>query len=65
MQRIPFASPDVAPAAELASTSHVRIKHAKELLDVDPKQFVYSGEVRGYSNPIVIATIFIRFWMPR
>ena len=43
MQRIPIASPDVA--SELSSTSHVRIKHAKELLDVDPKEFVYSGEV--------------------
>ena len=43
VQRIPIASPDVA--SELSSTSHVRIKHAKELLDVDPKEFVYSGEV--------------------
>ena len=43
VQRIPIASPDVA--SELTSTSHVRIKHAKELLDVDPKEFVYSGEV--------------------
>ena len=46
IQRIPLASPDVA--SEQSSASHVRIKHAKQLLDIDPKEFVYSGEVGQY-----------------
>ena len=41
MERIPLTSPD----SELVDASHVRLKHAKELLDVDPTQFMYSGEV--------------------
>ena len=41
MERIPLTSPD----SELVEASHVRLKHAKELLDVDPTQFMYSGEV--------------------
>ncbi len=41
MERIPLTSPDSA----LVEASHVRLKHAKELLDVDPSQFMYSGEV--------------------
>ena len=41
VERIPLTSPD----SELVEASHVRLKHAKELLDVDPTQFMYSGEV--------------------
>ena len=45
MERIPLTSPD----SELVEASHVRLKHAKELLDVDPTQFMYSGEVSEFS----------------
>ena len=31
--------------AVLGSLRHVRLRHAKELLSVDPKKFVYSGTV--------------------
>ena len=42
MQRIPVTASDV----EMQENSHsIRIKHAKELLDIDPKKFVYAGEV--------------------
>ena len=41
VERIPLTSPD----SELVEASHVRLKHAKELLDVDATQFMYSGEV--------------------
>jgi hypothetical protein len=42
IQRIPITASD----SELQENSHsLRIKHAKELLDVDPKKFVYAGEV--------------------
>jgi hypothetical protein len=42
IQRIPITSSD----SELQENSHsLRIKHAKELLDIDPKKFVYAGEV--------------------
>ena len=45
VERIPLTSPD----SELVEASHVRLKHAKELLDVDPTQFMYSGEVSEFS----------------
>eukprot|EP00095_Tigriopus_kingsejongensis_P005577 maker-scaffold12_size759060-snap-gene-5.13 protein:Tk05577 transcript:maker-scaffold12_size759060-snap-gene-5.13-mRNA-1 annotation:"hypothetical protein CGI_10027868" len=35
-----MASPDL----ELTESAHIRLKHAKDLLDVDPMQFMYSGE---------------------
>lgn len=41
LDHIPLTSPD----AQLLESSHTRIKHAKELLDTDPSQFMYSGEV--------------------
>jgi len=42
VQRIPVTASDV----EMQENSHsIRIKHAKELLDIDPKKFVYAGEV--------------------
>ena len=47
MERIPLTSPD----SELVEASHVRLKHAKELLDVDPTQFMYSGEVSLVLSP--------------
>lgn len=55
IQRIPLASPDVA--SEQSSASHVRIKHAKQLLDIDPKEFVYSGEriIRGIPADVWVA----------
>lgn len=31
--------------AVLGSLRHVRLRHARELLSVDPKKFVYSGTV--------------------
>ena len=37
-----------SPDSELVEASHVRLKHAKELLDVDPTQFMYSGEVSEF-----------------
>ena len=47
VERIPLTSPD----SELVEASHVRLKHAKELLDVDPTQFMYSGEVSPILSP--------------
>ena len=59
MDWIPPASPDVdgAPSASSsssttsASLSHLRLKHAREMLDSDPDQFVYAGEVREGNPP--------------
>ncbi len=59
MDWIPPASPDVdgAPSASSsssttsASLSHLRLKHAREMLDSDPDQFVYAGEVRERNPP--------------
>ena len=47
---IPLSSPDL----ELDEHAHMRLKHAKEMLDADPDQFVYKGKVteRSYSTCI-------------
>lgn len=39
------------------NTQHIRVKHAKELLDVDPKKFVYSGQrlIRGIPADVWVA----------
>ena len=39
--------PLVAPDAELVESAHVRLRHAKDMLDTDPSQFMYSGEVNN------------------
>ncbi len=41
MERIPVTAPD----AQLVENAHVRLKHAKEMLDADASQFMYAGEV--------------------
>ncbi|TRY73257.1 hypothetical protein TCAL_07893 [Tigriopus californicus] len=52
-QEIPLTSPDL----ELSESSHIRLKHAKDLLDVDPLQFMYSGEriLRGANCDVWVA----------
>ena len=57
-----------SPDSELVEASHVRLKHAKELLDVDATQFMYSGEVSMSSQVcflgFLVMDILILFEVP-
>ena len=48
VKKIPMSAPDVEKDEYVVSdNAHLRIKHAKDLLDIEATKFVYAGEVRG------------------
>ena len=52
-----FQIPLVSPDAELVESSHLRLKHAKEMLDTDPSQFMYSGEVTQFQSINIVSDL--------
>lgn len=42
IQGIPFLALDAAPV----DNQHIRLRHASELISIDPNMFIYKGMVR-------------------
>lgn len=44
IQGIPISALDAAPA----ENQHIRLRHASELISIDPKMYIYKGMVSFY-----------------